>query len=208
MDDAATHLKLFKQARTKMKLMEKPKSPRNSPMREKNSPKKPAHKRNKSETDITWYHGKAMELKRGDTEKAVGNSKFYSGDKTATTLEDHFFYLECQMENNLVCRDYLCTDATTEKGTCFKVNLITLVVFIYVIVEFLSEVIEVLLYILLPEEDFDCKPLTFVLREIFANCVVLPLFSMMSDPDYINQVIIWLVRPLYANLFPTNYIFN
>lgn len=59
--------------------------------------------------------------------------------------------------------------------------------------EFLCEIVEILLYILLPDEDFQCKPLRFVLREIFVNCVILPLFNLISDPDYINQVIIWLV---------------
>ncbi|CAH0557190.1 unnamed protein product [Brassicogethes aeneus] len=171
-DDAATHLKIYKQARAKMKLLEKPKSPRDSPVKEKNSPHKLAHKRNKSETDVSWYHGKSVEIKR-ETEKNVGNSKFYSSSDKHLTLEDHFFELERQMEKDLICRDKLCTDLTTEK-------------------EFLSEIIEILLYILLPEEDFDCKPLTFVLREIFANCVVRPLFSMVSDPDYINQIVILL----------------
>lgn len=61
------------------------------------------------------------------------------------------------------------------------------------LLEFLCEIVEILLYILLPDEDFQCKPLRYVLREIFANCVILPLFNLVSDPDYINQVIIWLV---------------
>lgn len=59
--------------------------------------------------------------------------------------------------------------------------------------DFLCEIVEILLYILLPEEDFQCTALRYVLREIFSNCVILPLFSLISDPDYINQVIIWLV---------------
>lgn len=56
---------------------------------------------------------------------------------------------------------------------------------------------EILLYILLPDEDFQCKPLRFILREIFVNCVILPLFNLISDPDYINQVIIWLVSGIF-----------
>lgn len=53
-DDAATHLRLFKQARVKIKQDEKPKSPRNSPRREVKSPKR-SHKRNKSETDLNRH---------------------------------------------------------------------------------------------------------------------------------------------------------
>lgn len=59
--------------------------------------------------------------------------------------------------------------------------------------EFLTEMLEVLLYILLPDEDFQCKPLRFLLRDIFSNGVILPLFDLISDPDYINQVIFWIV---------------
>lgn len=118
------------------------------------------HKRNKSEADVS---------------RIYGHSKFYMTDYKSKnlTLEDHFFDLECQMENNVVCRDLLCMDIRFEK-------------------DFLSELVELLLYILLPDEDFCCKPLRFILREIFSNCVLLPLISMISDPDYINQVIVWI----------------
>lgn len=65
-DDAATHLRLFRQARAKIKTTEKPKSPRGSPMRSdlKLSPKR-THKRNKSETDVGWYFGSRNTEKRG-----------------------------------------------------------------------------------------------------------------------------------------------
>ncbi|KAJ3654689.1 hypothetical protein Zmor_013862 [Zophobas morio] len=173
-DDAASHLRLFKQARARMKFLDKSKTQKHSPVKEpKTSPKKTSHKRNKSETDITWYHGKPSDIKK-EAEVSVGNSKFYlTESKKSITLEDHFFDLECQMESNLVCRDIVSMDVAKEK-------------------EFLCEIVEILLYILLPDEDFQCKPLRYVLRELFANCVVQPLFTMLSDPDYINQAIIWL----------------
>ncbi|XP_017768744.1 PREDICTED: sorting nexin-13-like isoform X2 [Nicrophorus vespilloides] len=173
-DDAASHLKLFKQARAKMKQEERPKSPRNSPRRETRISPKRTHKRNKSETDIAWYFGSRNSDKK-DVEYTVGHtSKFYVNDSgKQSSLEDYFFDLECTMENNAVCRDLICTDDEKEK-------------------EFLSELVELLLYILLPDKDFQCKPLRFILRELFSNCVILPLFSMLSDPDYINQAILWL----------------
>lgn len=162
-DDAASHLRLFKQARLKLENSNKFKMQQNSPCKDLKSTKKTLHKRNKSEADISKYTG---------NEKCIGNSKFYVPDCT-TTLEDYFFELECQMENNMVCRNLVCTDAKHEK-------------------EFLSEVVELLLYILLPDEDFQCNPLRIVLREIFCNHVILPLLTMISNPDFINQSIIWL----------------
>ncbi|KAJ8963570.1 hypothetical protein NQ314_005544 [Rhamnusium bicolor] len=51
------------------------------------------------------------------SERNIGNSKFYMGDsKKDLTLEDYFFELEQQMENNLVCRDHICRNVDIEKG--------------------------------------------------------------------------------------------
>ncbi|KAJ8963571.1 hypothetical protein NQ314_005545 [Rhamnusium bicolor] len=64
-DDAASHLRLYKQARAKMKLQETVKEQKNSPHKDLKSPKKSIHKRNKSETDVSWYNGRT-ELKKGN----------------------------------------------------------------------------------------------------------------------------------------------
>lgn len=65
-DDAATHLRLYKQARAKMKLQELAKeSCKKSPSKELKSPRKGVHKRNKSEADVNWYSGKIPDLKKG-----------------------------------------------------------------------------------------------------------------------------------------------
>lgn len=67
-DDAASHLRLFKQARAKMK-QERPKSPKNSPRKDaKGSPKR-AHRRNKSETDVSWYFGSRNLERKGQKVK-------------------------------------------------------------------------------------------------------------------------------------------
>lgn len=104
-DDAATHLRLFRQARAKMKSAEKLKSPKRSPLRTDSrlSPKR-SHKRNKSETDIGWHFGeKTIEKRPSET-------------ATNLTLEKFFFDLECKMENNLICRDVVSMDVKKETG--------------------------------------------------------------------------------------------
>ncbi|KAK5645980.1 hypothetical protein RI129_004444 [Pyrocoelia pectoralis] len=164
-DDAASHLRLFKQARLKLENNNKLKMQQRSPGKDQR--KKSVHKRNKSEADVTKYTGSK------DNEKyVIGNSKFYVPDQVKT-LEDYFFELECQMEDNIICRDLVCMDENREK-------------------EFLSELIELLLYILLPDEDFQCKSLRAVMREMFSNYVILPFIGIISNPDFINQSIIWL----------------
>lgn len=65
-DDAASHLRLYKQARAKMKLQEVSKEPaRRSPSKDLKSPKKNIHKRNKSEADVNWYSGRITDIKKG-----------------------------------------------------------------------------------------------------------------------------------------------
>ncbi|KOC61655.1 Sorting nexin-13 [Habropoda laboriosa] len=89
------------------------------------------------------------------------------------SLEKIFFDLEMQMENNLICRDLVCTNSNQE-------------------LEFLGEISEILLYLVLPKGDFDCLTVRFILRELLVNVIIRPLLDLFSDPDYINQACIWL----------------
>lgn len=60
--------------------------------------------------------------------------------------------------------------------------------------DYLQHIADAILYKLLSEADFSCTPLRFLTREILTEVILLPLISLVSDPDYINQTIIWLVR--------------
>lgn len=129
-DDAATHLRLFRQARAKMKIVDKPNSPRGSPLKTDTrlSPKK-AHKRNKSETDISWYFGNRNAERQGRNLNCllvcVKNIFFLESNSTTNmpTLEEIFFDLECKMENNLICRDIVCMDMKKEMGKYIDVYI-------------------------------------------------------------------------------------
>lgn len=129
-DDAATHLRLYKQARTKMKNDDKSRTPKNSPRKEqyKPSPRK-THKRNKSETDVVRYFGSKVPAERKnvpDPDRGGGSSKVEE-KISKTTLEDHFFDLECQMENNTICRDAVSANNCDEKGTIFHTVLLQII---------------------------------------------------------------------------------
>lgn len=52
---------------------------------------------------------------------------------------------------------------------------------------------DAVLFQLVKESDFSCKSLRFLAREILSEVILSPLISLISDPDYINQTIIWLV---------------
>ena len=60
--------------------------------------------------------------------------------------------------------------------------------------EYLQQVSEVLLYLLLPPADFQNRVTRVFLRELIANIVLLPVVDLITDPDYINQTIVWMVR--------------
>ncbi|XP_046690559.1 sorting nexin-13 isoform X1 [Silurus meridionalis] len=79
-----------------------------------------------------------------------------------------------------ICRDVVCTSNKDEEG-------------------FLRDLCEVLLYLLLPPGDFHNKNMRYFLREILARGVLLPLINQLSDPDYINQFIIWMIRDSSCN---------
>ncbi|XP_051792130.1 sorting nexin-13-like isoform X2 [Erpetoichthys calabaricus] len=74
-----------------------------------------------------------------------------------------------------ICRDLVCTSPKDEEG-------------------FLRDLCEVLLYLLLPSGDFHNKNMRYFLREILARGILLPLINQLSDPDYINQYIVWMIR--------------
>ncbi|XP_064146104.1 sorting nexin-13 isoform X4 [Loxodonta africana] len=98
---------------------------------------------------------------------------------TAEDLVDTFFEVEVEMEKK-ICRDLVCTSPKDEEG-------------------FLRDLCEVLLYLLLPPGDFQNKIMRYFVREILARGILLPLINQLSDPDYINQYVIWMIRDSNCN---------
>ncbi|XP_038144670.1 sorting nexin-13 isoform X1 [Cyprinodon tularosa] len=94
-------------------------------------------------------------------------------------LVDSFFEAEVEMERK-ICRDVVCTSHKDEEG-------------------FLRDLCELLLYLLLPPGDFHNKSMRYFLREVLAYGVLLPLINQLSDPDYINQFVIWMIRDSSCN---------
>ncbi|TSO47160.1 Sorting nexin-13 [Bagarius yarrelli] len=105
--------------------------------------------------------------------------QFRSAREAPEELLDAFFEAEVEMERK-ICRDVVCTSHKDEEG-------------------FLRDLCEVLLYLFLPPGDFHNKNMRYFLREILARGVLLPLINQLSDPDYINQFIIWMIRDSSCN---------
>ncbi|KAK3588903.1 hypothetical protein CHS0354_007052 [Potamilus streckersoni] len=92
----------------------------------------------------------------------------------ATLIEQAFFDLEMNMEGDK-CRDFVCFAPEYER-------------------QYLQDLSEVLLFLLLPTEDFQNKPFRYIIREVLVHGVFLPTIELLSDPDYINQYIVWLCK--------------
>ena len=54
---------------------------------------------------------------------------------------------------------------------------------------------EIICYSLLSTRSFECSPLRYLLREILANYLIKYSIDNLSDPDYINQTLLYLVSP-------------
>jgi len=61
------------------------------------------------------------------------------------------------------------------------------------ILDYFQGLIEGLLYLLLPQETYGCTPVGSLAQDLLANHVLIPLVSLLSDPDFVNQTIVWLV---------------
>lgn len=99
-------------------------------------------------------------------------------------LEEMFFAVESEVEKG-ISRGPICLDDEAEQL-------------------YLQDLTEVLLYFLLPPEDFHSKTIRLFLREIIATSVILPTVNLICDPDYVNQAISWLVSYLIFLCYTSN----
>uniref|UniRef100_A0A915L443 PXA domain-containing protein n=1 Tax=Romanomermis culicivorax TaxID=13658 RepID=A0A915L443_ROMCU len=88
-------------------------------------------------------------------------------------LDTYFFDCELEMEKNY-CRDSVSTSPSYENA-------------------YLHDVATILLYLLLPSIEFNCRPSFLLIREIVVKKFLLSLIDLMSNPDFIYDTIVWLL---------------
>ncbi|KAK7078691.1 hypothetical protein SK128_016419 [Halocaridina rubra] len=105
------------------------------------------------------------------------------GKLSSDELIEHFFDREADKEKD-ICRDEVCLKSDVEK-------------------DYLSDLVEMVLYYVLPADDFSNAPLTSAVVEILVSSVILPVLTLISDPDYINSLIVWACTdiPVTSELF-------
>ncbi|CAG2102151.1 unnamed protein product [Medioppia subpectinata] len=85
-----------------------------------------------------------------------------------------FFDFEVSMERN-ICRDLVSED--NESCT-----------------DYLSQICDILQYLLLPIDCFKSRTFRSLFRGLVVKSCLYPLLEMLSDPDFINQTIVWLYK--------------
>ncbi len=97
------------------------------------------------------------------------NAKERMRVENSTDIRATFFDLEAEYERG-ICRDEVCMDRDKEKGY-FQIYLIIENQFFH-LTEFLQDIVEVLIYILLPANEFRCVPARMLLRvKIFKSFI-------------------------------------
>jgi sorting nexin-13 len=81
--------------------------------------------------------------------------------ENSTDIRAHFFDVEAEYERG-ICRDEVCMDKDKEKGQLSVFLLISSKIIFFT--EFLRDIVEVLIYILLPANEFRCVPARMLLR--------------------------------------------
>ncbi|KAF2365163.1 Phox-associated domain [Trinorchestia longiramus] len=82
-----------------------------------------------------------------------------------------FFDKEAERERD-ICRDNVCLKEEAEK-------------------DYLSDLLEIVVYFLLPPDEFSNAPLKAIVMELLISAVLRPLLRTLADPDYINRMIVW-----------------
>ena len=128
-------------------------------------------------------------------------------ENSNSDLVSVFFDFEATMEKNL-CRDMVCTDDSHLQGNllmeCYEDALMSLYEFQWFFslhLDYLQGLNEALLYLLLPQKTFSCTPVGALLQDMLVNYVFVPMLQLFSDPDFVNQCIIWLVRVVFVKFF-------
>ncbi|EGT42052.1 hypothetical protein CAEBREN_07883 [Caenorhabditis brenneri] len=127
--------------------------------------------------DVVDDFASHLRLFRKAQERTAFQIKEDGKQRTAEDLDaellSNFFDFELEMEKSL-CRDLLSTTPHYENA-------------------YLHDLVDIILYLVMPPEDFRCRPLRFLLREIVVRKVIIPTLDYLSNPDEIFQLIVWLL---------------
>ncbi|XP_065579321.1 sorting nexin-13-like [Artemia franciscana] len=106
--------------------------------------------------------------------------------KDTPDLVSAFFNLEEESEKFQISRRKVCTSNSSREV-------------------YFRELSGILCYLLLPPPDDCVRPIRLIVREILSQPIFHSVVELLSDPDFINQTIVWLCRdcPFASDVFLT-----
>jgi len=108
---------------------------------------------------------------RNNSESFKCHSRNNSMSDSPIDLENAFFRLEADENLSRFRHHQLCTNREAEK-------------------RYLEDILDIVLYIILPSEDFKCLPARVLVRELLIGGVLLPIIDLITDPHTINMCFI------------------
>lgn len=110
----------------------------------------------------------------------LSSSSFLQAAMTAanqneSNLVELFFDLEAEKEKG-ICRDDISFNSGDRES------------------DILQEISELICFSILPAAEFNCLPLRCLFREILSNHLIKTTVNNLTDPDYINQTILYVCQ--------------
>jgi len=126
-----------------------------------------------------YRHSKSKGKDSNDKETWASSASVYE-------IEQIFFDLELAMNNQKLCHKKVCMDPEHEK-------------------EQLKMLTDLFLLLVGSKEEINSRPVLLLSSQILVSVIVIPILNLLSDPDYINQCIIWLCKdfPIKSEAFLT-----
>lgn len=68
-----------------------------------------------------------------------------------------------------------------------------IIYFPLIVTDYLNGIMESVMYLLLPPDIYGCNPIGVLAQDLVVQYVLVPVLNLISDPDFVNQYIVWLV---------------
>lgn len=63
----------------------------------------------------------------------------------------------------------------------------------FTLADYLNGIMEGIMYLLISPEIYGCNAVGVLAQDLVVQYVLIPVLNLISDPDFVNQYIVWLV---------------
>jgi len=62
--------------------------------------------------------------------------------------------------------------------------------------DYLNGIMESIMYLLISPDIYGCSPIGVLAQDLVVQYVLMPVLNLISDSDFVNQYVVWLVSSL------------